>query len=141
MRHSITLMFLLSAMPLLASAEGLLPSRQLLDIAKVSNIEISDKVKIKKVECDNSLVISLKAIAHIKNVNMTKAAIETNNLKKQKLLFTVFKEGDVKAWNSLVSVQLDISEYNLGVSNIWVFFETKDKTYTNSMKFECNVVK
>ncbi len=141
MRTLITYVLILFCVPHLASAAELMPSEQLLKAANVTNLEITEKVRVKLDECNNPVVISLKALAQVKNVKIIKAAIETNTQNKQKLLFSLVNEGGLNRWNSFVTVQLDIREYNPGISNIWVFFSTEEKTYANVAQIECKVVK
>lgn len=140
MRALITYLLILIGAPHLSSAAELVPSQQLLKAAKVTNIEVTEKVRVKLEECNNPVAISLKALAQIKSVKIIKAAIETNTQNKQKLLFSLVNEGGLNRWNSIVSVQLDIREYNPGISIIWVFFSTEDKTYANVAQIECKVV-
>lgn len=140
MRTLNTYVLILFGAPHLANAAELVPSQQLLKAANVTNIEVTEKVRVKLDECNNPVVIPLKALAQIKNVIIIKAAIETNSQNKQKLLFSLVNEGGLNRWNSYVSVQLDIREYNPGISNIWVFFSTEEKTYANVAQIECKIV-
>ena len=140
MKTFITLMLIISASQIFADTASQSPSEQLLNIANIRNIEITDRVVVKIEKCENPVQVPIKALARVKNVSFIKAAIETSQKKKQKLLFSLKDEGGLSSWNGYVSVRLDISEYNPGTSNIWVFFNTGEHTYANAAQIKCNVI-
>ena len=128
----------------------LTPSSELLKRAGVSQYQRSDDIRIKVGSdgpsslddlpyCENVVVVPLKVLANKKNISKVIAAVETAAQTKPKRLFTLNDDGGLSRSDVLLTVRLDLQNYNPGVANVWVFVVVQDRVYANVAQVRCNV--
>ena len=129
----------------------LTPSSELLKRAGVSQYQRSDDIRIKVGSdgpssldalpyCENAVAVPLKVLSNMKNITKVIAAVETAAQTKPKRLFTLNDDGGLSRWGVLLTVSLNLQDYNPGVANVWVFVVVQDRVYANVAQVRCNVV-
>lgn len=142
---------LLSLLPYLAYGgdQAIEPSNELLKLVGASAYKLSENIKLKVTKddikslrgisvCDQSSYVPLLISSRIPDVIKIKAAIETESLKQQAMLFSIHNEGGLSRphMSHMVSLNLDRHD-KLGVMNIWIFYFTDKTVYANLVQAQC----
>ncbi|MBT9611953.1 MAG: hypothetical protein IV108_01650 [Burkholderiales bacterium] len=126
------------------------PSPELLKLVGVSTYKISEDIRIKVSPddvksprgisaCDNSTYVNLFLSSKITGVTSIKVAIETESLKQQAKLFSIYNDGGLSRPYMSHRLLLNLNQHQrLGiVMNIWVFYFTDKNVYANLVQAQC----
>jgi len=103
---------------------------------------VVDNVKVinsKTVECNNAFSISLKALAHFKNVSNIYAFLETNK-KTYRGIFGLSNLGGLVKNKGYISASLSLPEVNGRNGKIWILMKTDKNTYGRVVSLKCDLI-